>query len=291
MSKLSKPRIGVVLSGGGSRGAFQAGVMHHLSQFKIIEDSVVVYSGVSVGALNAAGAACHGMASMRDLWKDIRSEDVYRKYGTIRSLVRLWRHGGPRSTGPLRNLLTELVDTSNLPPVPFTCGAVNIDDGQYVEFHSNSGMEQAIDYLVASASIPGVVPPVTIDGSRYWDGGLRNPTPIGQAIQYDVDYLIIIGTEPRGSHPMRPLGKANGLERIKRAISSLVEEGFESDIREFVYRNSDPEYETIPYTIICPWQDLGSADNFSDFKRRFTYGYEAANEVSEKIITDLHNLK
>lgn len=289
MSEQNKTRVGVVLSGGGSRGAFQAGALAALGRYKLIEESVVVYSGVSVGALNAAACAYKGMQGVSDIWEDLTKEDIYREYGMIRSIVRFLRHGGPRSSGPLRKIIEEV--TLDTLKTDFTCGSVNIDDGLYHEFHSKDGLGYVVDNLVASASIPGVVPPVIINGNRHWDGGLRNPTPIGQALKYDVDYLIVIGTEPAGTQPMKRLSKdVGGIDMIKRGISTMVEEGFESDLREFELKNKVRRYKHVPYEYIFPMQSLGSGDDFGDYARREAYGYNAADFLCADIMHTIRRI-
>jgi len=80
-----KARVGLVLPGGGARGAYQVGVLHAISDLLPGDrNPFPVVVGASVGAINAAAVACHarnfgaGVKRLVDLWSDIKTSDVYR---------------------------------------------------------------------------------------------------------------------------------------------------------------------------------------------------------------------
>jgi len=253
-------KLVVVLSGGGAKGSYQVGALDAISKMDGVEDLVVAYTGVSVGSLNAALAAQHGMGEMNRIWRPIRGKNIYKKYGKIRSAWRLVTKGGARSSKPLRKLIKKYVRVGM--GKPSYAGASDIDLGTYKTFSSRES--SYLDGLVASSAIPGVLPPVKINGRRYFDGGLLNVTPLGHALSLDADALIIISCSPYPSLPHEPVtGKLEGISLIMRTISMLVEEGFQSDFREFMAKNNRDGYRKVPYVLIAPNVGLGDVDDFS----------------------------
>lgn len=130
--RLTQPCAGLVLPGGGARGAYQVGVLHAISDLAPDErNPFPVIVGASVGAINAAIIACHacdykaGAKRLVELWRKIRTCDVYRT--DIRSISACglrWllslTFGGlgvanPKSfldNGPLERLLKSELDLS-----------------------------------------------------------------------------------------------------------------------------------------------------------------------------------
>lgn len=267
-------KVVIVLSGGGAKGAYQVGALSALYEMGL-EPHVKAYTGVSVGSLNSALAAQVGMGNLHDIWKDIRSKHVYKKYGKIRSAWRLIRRGGSRSSKPLRKLIAKHIRVG-MGKMSYA-GASDMDMGAFKVFSSMD--PNYLKGLEASSAIPAVIPPVVIDGRKYWDGGVLNMTPLGHALSLAPDALVIITCNPYPGLTSRPVeGKLEGLELVKRTVSMLVEEGFESDIREFIYRNSQEGYRNVPFVLISPTASIGDVDDFSEnsFNWRYQVGVEDA---------------
>ncbi len=83
---MDKRKLGLVLSGGGARGAYQVGVMAAMSEIlkkADVEFKIDIFSGVSAGAINAAFLAAQshdlheGCRKLVELWSQLRSEDVF----------------------------------------------------------------------------------------------------------------------------------------------------------------------------------------------------------------------
>ena len=91
-------RLGLVLAGGGSKGAFEAGVVAAMERRGLVAQ---VLSGTSAGALNAAGlAAGFDAARLGDIWRQVGSADVYRLRRDLWNLPRpgVWRHAAASRT-------------------------------------------------------------------------------------------------------------------------------------------------------------------------------------------------
>jgi NTE family protein len=173
-------KVAFVLSGGGALGAMQAGQLLAVLEAGITPDLVL---GVSAGALNGAAIAHRPTVEMAkhlmDTWRDLRRDDVLvgsraeRAWHLVRHHPHLYR---PDGLAKLVSRFLPLDDLAHL-TTAFEAGTVNLDEAR-VEFHA-AGDPRSV--LVASASLPGVFPPVLINGNRHVDGGIAVNLPIQRA--------------------------------------------------------------------------------------------------------------
>lgn len=157
--------IGLVFSGGGGKGAYQIGVWRALRELGL-EGQVVAVSGTSVGALNAALYLKGDLELAEQIWNSISNETLL--------LPSPDSEDSFFSNAGLQQLLDGALSQPDRSPPPLcfaTCK--RLDDGQvrYFELRHliNSGYRRQI--LLASSALPGVFPPVVVDGERYIDGG------------------------------------------------------------------------------------------------------------------------
>lgn len=204
-------KVGVVLSGGGAKGAAHIGVLKAIEEAGIPIDYIAGTSmGAVIGGLYAIGyspAQLDSLIKGQD-WTFLLSDDPARKKQTLKERdfseryllsVPLIKTAQPEVSGLIRgdnlnNLLSRLTisyhDSTdyNQLPIPFACVATNIVDGKEIVFH-NGVLGVSIR---ASMSIPGVFTPVKKDGMILVDGGLVNNYPVDVAREMGAD--IIIGT-------------------------------------------------------------------------------------------------
>ncbi len=83
-----------------------------------------------------------------------------------------------------RKIIASRLPTDMWPQRRLVITAVAADDGEFVVFDRDSGMS-LVDAVAASCAVPGVWPPVTINGRRYIDGGVRAPANVDLAAGYD----------------------------------------------------------------------------------------------------------
>jgi NTE family protein len=191
-----------VLGGGGLLGAAEVGMLQALSQYDVRPDLVV---GTSVGAINGAFVAADPAASavdrLRGLWEELGSArilagSVLSRMGT---LARSRTHLHPRE--PLRDLLAAHLPVRTFAelPIPFQCVAASIE--RAAEHWFTDG--PLIDAVLASSAVPGLLPPVEIDGEHFLDGGLVHSIPVGRAVALGADtiYVLHVG---RIDRPLRP---------------------------------------------------------------------------------------
>lgn len=213
-----RPRVGLVLSGGGAKGMAHVGVLRVLEEMHIPIDVVVGTSaGSAVGALYASGMSVaeieqrfidmDWLSSFRDdpgrLYKPIRrKEDEWRFPVTPGLGLRLdgFHVGGGivagQNLGFILNELTRsaaLVEDFDRLPIPFRAVATDLATGDEVVIGSGDLAEA----IRASMSIPGVYSPVERDGRLLVDGGVANNLPISVARQMGADVIIAVDiTDP-----------------------------------------------------------------------------------------------
>jgi NTE family protein len=202
----------LVLQGGGSLGAYQAGVYEGLSEAGIAPDWV---TGVSIGAVNAALIAgnppAQRLARLQQFWERVSSRAALAppaSFDPIRPALNRLSAAAALTFGvpglftprvpppmfaadgsigalsvydisPLAKTLEELVDFDliNRKDVRCSIGAVNVRTGNSVYF-DNHERKIGPEHVLASAALPPGLPPVIVDGEPYWDGGLVSNTPL-----------------------------------------------------------------------------------------------------------------
>ncbi|MBN1138275.1 MAG: patatin-like phospholipase family protein, partial [Anaerolineae bacterium] len=179
--------IAFVFSGGGSRGAMEAGGVKALYERGIRPDMVV---GSSAGAMNAAFLAIDptsaGVERLCGIWRDLRTRQVVP--GTI--LSKLWRvvRGQPSIvTGDaLRAFVEQHIPADkqafgNLSGIKLYITSANLQTST-LYLYGEDGSASIADAVMASSAFPGVFPPVQIGSWQYVDGGLILNVPISVAI-------------------------------------------------------------------------------------------------------------
>ena len=197
-----------VFTGGGSLGAVQVGMLRVLLASGVQPDLVV---GASVGAINASYFAClptaEGVASLETLWSKLRRSDIFPF--TLASALGLLRHPGNLvdPTG-LRRVIETNLPCAKLQDTTIPL-AIMATDLQGIGVRLTAG--PAVDAILASTAIPGIFPPVAIDGEPLMDGAVAANTPMRPAAELGASRIIILPTgyacalkEP----PKTPVGKA-----------------------------------------------------------------------------------
>lgn len=195
----SAPVRALVLSGGGGRGAYEAGVARACAERNFHFDWVI---GTSIGALNAALVAQNDMDLLLEMWRKIRTSDVYKlpDPGRLRRVF-FGQQLGFLDNSPLENLLRQCVSLEKLKAAATRVGFVSTDlcNLQTRIFTSDEidTQDELIDILMASSAIPLFFPPRQLKGEGCWmDGGLVRNTPIQAAIQLGATEIYAVLVEP-----------------------------------------------------------------------------------------------
>ena len=189
---------GLILSGGGGRGAFQAGVLKYLSEIDWQPD---IICGTSVGAINAA-AFGSGLPADKlcQMWETYYRKQMYKLYlPVLLQMIAGRKKFKPMSdTRLLRKMLTDSIDIVKLrecrPEIIIT--ALNILTGQ-VKFFNQKVI--TIDHIMAAGAIPLLFPWQIIEDEPYWDAGLMVNTPILPALRKGATEIIVVLLSPVGA--------------------------------------------------------------------------------------------
>jgi NTE family protein len=244
-----KIEIGVVLQGGGALGAYESGAITVLLE---LMDAIEVpgrtvrlmaVTGVSIGAINAAcvvGAKDRADARKRlhSLWSELSQETpTYWSAAASRNLALFGVPGfyTPRQdfwnffswtnfydTDPMLGTLKKHVDFDALngSTTAFVVTAVDVSSGELIRFRNHphkteAKIEIGPSHVLASGSIPPPFPATAVDGASFWDGGIIDNTPLGDAIDAfsgsnDVDsFLIVMNLFRKNRAPPRNMIEVN----------------------------------------------------------------------------------
>ncbi len=165
--------------------------------------------GTSVGAINGCLVAQEPTPAagqqLTEMWKDIGRDDVFggSVLGRIGTLARtgtaLHSHEALKSVLERALSVTHIDDLA----VPFQCVAASIERASEHWFTEGP----LVDAVLASASVPGLLPPYEIDGEHFLDGGIVNSIPVGRAVQLGATnvYVLQVGRVERPlAPPSRP---------------------------------------------------------------------------------------
>jgi NTE family protein len=183
-----RPKIGLVLGGGGARGLAHIGVIKVLTRYGIPIDCL---AGCSIGGFIAAAFAT-GLTTL-----ELDAEAL--RMTRIRRLMRLVDLSGPRRgliegnrvRAYLCDLLgkdTRIEDLS----IPLAFPTVDLPTGQLIVLQKGS----LVDAVHATMAVPGLFTPVSLGGCQLVDGGLLNNVPVDLARKMGADITIAVDVSP-----------------------------------------------------------------------------------------------
>lgn len=230
-----RPKVAVVLSGGGAKGTAHIGALKVIEKAGIPIDYVVGTSmGAIVGGLYAIGYTPQQLDSMVNAqnWKfvlsdapnpaDVLLDDRLRSERYVLSIPFSFKSSDITDAGIIKGkniarLFSTLTDgyqdsvSFNRLPIPFACVSENLVNGGEVVFH-NGILATA---MRSSMSIPGVFAPVYLNGMVLVDGGMVNNYPVDVALKMGAD--LIIGVDVQS-----PLLDASELKSVKDIFGQII---------------------------------------------------------------------
>jgi len=286
-----RPRLALVLSGGGARGAAHIGVLKVLEELHVAPDLIVATSmGSLIGGFYAAGWS---PAELEDLLRStdwdrlfsdqpLREEKSYRRkqddvpfmiplklrFRGLKPYIPMGAIGGQRLDLYLKTLEQKStgVRDFDLLPIPYRAVATDLTNGRAVVLGSGS-LSQA---MRASMAVPAMFPPVEIDGQRLVDGGAAANMPVGIAQALGADAVIAIDI----TSPLAREDKVESLFSVLQQQTAFLTVG---------NRVADEDRLRPGDVLLRP--DLGDI-SFSDFARAaeaIPAGEAAARAASESL--------
>ncbi|MDX1939216.1 MAG: patatin-like phospholipase family protein [Saprospiraceae bacterium] len=186
--------LGLVMSGGGTRGAYQMGVWQALHETRL-DKQIKVVTGASIGAINGALVAQQDWDLALELWQNIKPQQIFDGIESgfnYKELMRDWyQHGGIRVNG-LKALLKEHLDEQTIRQSPIDFGLVvynkTLRKGQSL-FPEAIPEGLLIEYIIASATFP-IFEAHRIGDYEYIDGGIYSILPT--KIAFDRQHLDLV---------------------------------------------------------------------------------------------------
>lgn len=261
----------LALSGGGSFGALEVGILDkiHLPKYDMI-------TGISAGGLNAGflsyfGTSMdEGIENLKNVYFGLTNASVY-NHNTLQ-IPRSWSF---YDTTPLSKTIARELGklTYKDVRVPTLIGSTNLNDGvlQIFEFEKQPKIRQ-IDILMATSAIPLVFPPRIIDGKYFVDGGaIANEIINGIEAYLECDQYNI--TFISASERLQPISQIDDFGDYVRRIVKVMLTDYNNQLAE-ITSNPCKSRGTIHYCY--PYsddlQDYSSLD-FSFGKELYTIGY------------------
>lgn len=258
-----------VLSGGGSLGAVQVGMMQALEQRRIVPDLLV---GASAGAINAAFVAGRGFTAsalddLAGVWRGLRRQDVF-PFAPQRHLLAL---AGRRPSLCTADGLIRLIDVhlayDRIEDAAIPVHIVTTDVLSGIEVTLSEG--DPVPAVLASAAIPAVLPAVEIGGRLLFDGGVANNTPISQALARGSDRVVVL---PAGVSCALASPPRSAVATAVHALTLLIQQRLALDVAAYEDRT---ELVVVPplCPLAVPSTDFRRAADLIDRARRATAGW------------------
>jgi len=191
-------QLAFVLSGGGARGALQAGALRALLEAGIHPNLLV---GTSVGAINSAYLAVHGvnLASIESLaraWREAASSELLTSNYVWATLSAFFNRSGRGAYQRMRDFfiahgLTPDLRFGDLQGVRLIVVAAELNCGCPV-LYGTDPQQLVLDAVLASAALPPWVPPIEKDGQLLMDGGAISNLPIEPAVAQGATEIIAL---------------------------------------------------------------------------------------------------
>jgi NTE family protein len=273
---------GLVLAGGGARGAYEMGVLAEL--LPKLDTKIDIVVGTSIGAVNATFLAARADDAVGDVveagvdaWSKLQLKDI------IRSVPHLSRDA-LLDAAPIERTLERLVDVGqierNVTGGDLTAAAVVATasaTGRTVVFHCGGNPKEVDDrrrdihyaatplgygHIRASAALPALFPAVEVTAPPgaegwYFDGGTRLNTPIKPAIELGADRVVVVGLSsiaPRDP-PQEDQSRPDVFASASHVLQGLFDDQLTADMRELTDRNARPRRDddkVIPYIFVAP---------------------------------------
>lgn len=248
--------VALVLSGGGAKGAWEAGAAMALIEAGL---PIKLVAGSSAGALNAAMLADGRLDRLQAHWRSVTRDQVY----TLRpgvlfagllpgwlTLLTLDAAGSLFDPAPLRGLITGAVDLERVRASPVRLLVVATDLAKR-EARLFDNETVTVDALMAASAVPGAFPPVDVDGALLVDGGLTARAPVLEALAAGPPVaralvLLSYAAEERGTPPTR----------LRRTLEEAFEMAMVHQIRRDV-ELARLKYPAVEVTTVTPSAPLG----------------------------------
>jgi NTE family protein len=222
-----------VLSGGGSLGAVQVGMLAALGARGVRPDFLV---GTSAGAVNALWVSGHGMSPaslerLAEVWASLRRSDVFPAAPSRALLALAGRSPSLVPDTGLRRLLLRHRTSDRLEDagIPLHVVATDLLCGDEVLLSTGD----AVAAVLASCAIPGIMPPVEHEGRVLVDGGVAHHAAVSRAVDLGATQVYVL---PAGYPCALPRAPRSALGVAVQALTLLIEQRLVGEVARHAER-------------------------------------------------------
>ncbi len=196
------------LSGGGARGALQVGCLRALAEQRIVPDFIV---GTSVGAWNgawvASGLTPERTKRLADIWATISRTSFRMAWWRAARNYTLRRPALYDGEG-LARLIARHLKAHRFEDlaIPLYTISINISRGEKAVLHQGP----LAPAVLAASAIPGIFPPVLINGEQHVDGGMVDPASLETALELGATRVYVLDTGYHGAVD-QPIASMEGI--------------------------------------------------------------------------------
>ena len=206
-------KIGLVLSGGGGKGAYELGVWNALGELGL-QKHIKVISGTSIGAFNAVLFAQNSQEMAIGLWDEVTMDKLIplSKFQLMRKGVALaigskamnfskkhmknrWDSVKSAPKDGVMDMINKYLDMDMMRASGRICYAACTElpdfTPKYFKLNDYSN-EDAKDIIMASATLPIIYKSTHVDGKKYFDGGIADNTPVQPVYGEGCDFIIVV---------------------------------------------------------------------------------------------------
>jgi len=264
----------LVLSGGGSKGAYQVGVLKRL-----LVDSGNKYdivTGISVGAINASYIAqfpvdekpARVWECLADLWGQVTTSKIRKGWFPFGPLEALWK-SSVYNSDPLGKWVRSGLDSTKVARSGRTLRIVTVSYDSGESFVATEKMPDIASWVLASAAFPVMLAPISIEGQLWADGGVRSVTPLGEAIRAGASAIdVVLCGDPDMKQSFQSKGKAACPALTLRTIELITNQIMRADLKIAGLKNDlAGPYRKVAIRVFKPSIDLDTIQSSLDFEQ------------------------
>jgi len=258
-------RRALVLAGGGSKGAFQVGVLQRLMGDQ--QNDYELLCGTSVGAINAAylaqapfGQPGQAIARLRAEWDTVTSDKVRKRWFPFGRAEAFFKTSVYDSE-PLHQWVRSVLDAGKVRSSGRRLRVVAVSFGTGESFVADERTPDLAEWVIASSAFPVMLTPASIGGDLWTDGGLRSVTPLGEAIRAGADDIdVVLCSDPFAKSPFDVKDARAIPQLLLRSIDVMNDEVSRADLRIAGLKNDlsqlRPEYRKVKIRLFQPKEPL-----------------------------------
>ena len=195
---------GLVLAGGGGKGAYQLGAWKALKEMDVRFDAIV---GASIGSINGALIAADEYEKAVDMWNNISIDKGLRISSELPDpenllskknwgiLFREFIKNGGLDASPAKDFVSQYIDEEKVRASMIDFGMIAVQlsqpNGKYELFLEDIPDGELVDYLLASANVP-FANNIGPEGEKYLDGGAYDNVPVMSLKKRGYNKLIVV---------------------------------------------------------------------------------------------------